>query len=317
MGGPNVERLLVGRVAGRNTCKNTFVRELQDGINELVRLDEMPFVKIHSVNLRPARNLIVSTREARRIQVDRLSISKAVIATAMHELCSGIAVELLGSDDPTSRDSLCRWKRPCETCGGLNWALLTAAALGDVHTITALQRRSSNSDGLKCMSSRGLDIAASQGNFDAVVAFLRANVDPNGMGSCEGHRSNYSALARAGHGGHVKIVDLLLEPIYGVQRKGSAYRTAVVLATRGCRVEDPGRVDIIRSLLVKGEFADIRKLHRDILHEAIYLGREDVVRMVVEYLPCVRVRWRNRQPLQMAVDRGYKNIAQILIEHGA
>jgi hypothetical protein len=36
MGHDNLTRLLVGRVAGPNKCKNKFVQELQDGVDELV-----------------------------------------------------------------------------------------------------------------------------------------------------------------------------------------------------------------------------------------------------------------------------------------
>jgi hypothetical protein len=59
MGKASLRRLLVGRVAGPNHCKSKFVRELQDGIDELAKMDEMAFVKIHSVDFGPVRDRVL------------------------------------------------------------------------------------------------------------------------------------------------------------------------------------------------------------------------------------------------------------------
>jgi hypothetical protein len=103
MGASNIIRLLLGRVAGPNNCKNAFVQELQDGIEELVKTDEMAFVKIDSVHLGPGRTRTVWRKEAHRIQVDRMSILQAIAATVMNIFSPGITQQLLGPENTASR----------------------------------------------------------------------------------------------------------------------------------------------------------------------------------------------------------------------
>jgi hypothetical protein len=146
MGIRDVTRLLLGRVAGPNNCKNAFVQELQDGIGELVRTDEMAFVKIHSVHFGPGRIRTAWSKEAHRIQIDHLSILQAVAATAMHNLNLVVMVQLLGPENRASRYWIDGIENQDRSCSGLNWALMTATLLGDIDTIKALLKRSSNTD---------------------------------------------------------------------------------------------------------------------------------------------------------------------------
>lgn len=318
MGIRNVTRLLLGRVAGRNHCKNVFVQELQDAIDELAKVDEMAFVKIDSVHLGPGRIRTVWRKEAHHVQVDHLSILQAVAATAIDTFSPWVMVQLLGPENAASR----HWVRECEgqdrSCSGLNWALLTAALLGDTDTIKALLKRSSNTGGQQNILNRGLELAASHGNFDAVVLLLEANADPNAGTTCKGHLCGGDAFRKACVAGHEKIVNLFLESGHGVKRNGSTYEDAVLRAARGYRSEDHGHVEIVKILLAKGEFANLGRLQRQIIGEACYWGREDVLRLVLENVASVQFRWRSWQtPLDVAIARKHENIGQILLAHKA
>lgn len=318
MGIRNVTRLLLGRVAGPNHGKNVFVQELQDAIDELAKMDEMAFVKIDSVHLGPGRIRTVWRKEAHHIQVDRLSILQAVAATAIDTFTLRVTVQLLGPENAASR----RWVPECggqdRSCSGLNWALLTAALLGDTDTIKALLKRSSNTDKQQNILNRSLELAASHGNFDAVVLLLEANADPNARTTCKGHLCGVNAFREACMAGHEKIVNLLLEPGHGVKRKGSTYEDAILKAAHGYRSEDHGHVEIVKLLLAKGEFANLARLRCNIIGEACLWGREDVLRLVLENVPSVRFHWRSWQtPMDIATARKHENIVQILLAHEA
>jgi hypothetical protein len=114
----------------------------------------------------------------------------------------------------------------------------------------------------------GIKLAPSQGNFDAVVALIEAHANPTTIGICKGHRCGSSAFGQACQEGHQKIVNPFLEPRHGAERKGSKYDDAVLKAARGHRDENHRHVEILKSLLAKGEFTDLRKLQRDIVGEA-------------------------------------------------
>jgi hypothetical protein len=196
-------------------------------------------------------------------------------------------------------------------CSGFKWALLTAAYLGDTHTIKALLQRELDAGVPEGLLNTGLEIAASRGNFEAVVAFGES-VDPNEQGSCEGHPSiSGSAFGQACMAGHETIVNLFLQPCYGVEKKGPAYEFAILRAARGWG-NGHDHLEIIRSLLAQGEFTNLRKLQREILDEACYWGREDVVRMVIKD---VQVRWRGQTPLQIVTSEGYESIVQVHLAH--
>jgi hypothetical protein len=307
MGYDNLTRLLVGRVTGRNKCKNKFVQELQDGVDELVRTDEMAFVKIHQVHLGRGRDQTSWTREPQRIPLDRPLILQAVVVTAMHMFCRRDVLLFLGPDDP-DRD---------KPCSGSNWALLTAAFLGDTPTIKALMKRSPNADRPEGLLNRALETAAVVGKVDAVVTFLEANVDPNKQGFCKGRPGSCRALGYACLGGNGNTVDLLLQPFYKVEKKGQAYEGAFFQAIRGPGEDGHGHLRILRSLFANGNFTHPRTLRRNIFGEACFWGREDVVRMVIRDLPQLPLAWRGRRPLDIASSRGHMNIVQILLAHEA
>jgi hypothetical protein len=309
MGHDNLTRLLVGRVAGRSKCKNKFVQELQDGVDELVQTDEMAFVKIHQVYLGRGRDQTSWTREPQRIPLDRLLILQAVVVTAMQMFCRHDVLLFLGPDDP-DRD---------KPCSGSNWALLTAAFLGDTPTIKALMKRSPNADRPEGLLNRALETAAVVGKVDAVVTFLEANVDPNKQGFCKGRLGSCRALGYACLGGNGNIVDLLLQPCYKVEKQGRAYEDAFFKTIRGPGEGDHGRLRILQSLFANGKFTYPKTLRNNILGEACLRGREDVVRMVIRDLPELPLtwRWRGWRPLDIASSRGHMNIVQILLAHEA
>jgi hypothetical protein len=156
MGTSNVTRLLLGKVAGPNNCKNAVVQELQDGIEEFVKMDEMAFVKIDSVHLGPGRIRTVWRKEAYRIQVDHMSILQAIAATVMKIFSTCITRQLLGPENTASRHWVNGYGGQDRSCSGLNWAFLTAALLGDIDTIKALLKRSSNTDRQNNILNKGL-----------------------------------------------------------------------------------------------------------------------------------------------------------------
>jgi ankyrin repeat protein len=306
MGHDNLKQLLVGRVAGQNKCKNKFVQELQDGVDELIQTNEMAFVKIHQVRLR-GRDRASWTREPQRIPLDRLLILQAVVVTAIHMFYRHDVLLFLGPDD-SDRD---------KPCSGSNWALLTAAFLGDTPTIKALMKRSPNADRPEGLLNRALETAAAAGKVDAVATFLEANVDPNKQGFCKGRPGSCRTLGYACLGGHGTIVDLLLQPCHMVEKQGRAYEDAFFKTIRGPGEGDHGRLRILQSLFANGKFTHPRTLRHNILGEACLWGREDVVRMVIRDLPQLPLAWRGWRPLDIASSRGHMNIVQILLAHEA
>lgn len=238
--------LLLGRVAGPNNGNNQLVQELQDGVNELANMDEMAFVNIHSVHLGIGRDLTLWTRETHRIQVDHQLIRQVVAATVMHVFSLFVVVQLLGPPDSPPRSWVREGENMDRPYSGLDWALLTAAFLGNVRITKALLGRSQGNDRPDGLLSTGLEVAASQGHFDTVVAFLEGSVNPNEKGSCKGFPSACgNALVQACTEGHEKIVDLLLEPRYGIKKKGLQYEKAVLNAARGRPDEGHGYIRIL------------------------------------------------------------------------
>jgi hypothetical protein len=78
-------------------------------------MDEMAFVKMHSLNFGPTSDWTLWTRETQHIQVDRLLIFQTVAPTVMHILSPPyvVLVELPAPGNPVEDRS----------CSGLNWAL--------------------------------------------------------------------------------------------------------------------------------------------------------------------------------------------------
>jgi hypothetical protein len=98
------------------------VQDARDGVDELMKMDEMAFMKTHSVNFGPISDRALWIRETQRIQVDRFLILQTVVATVMHMFNPYVVlVELLGPGNLAEDRS----------CSGPGWALLTAAFLRD------------------------------------------------------------------------------------------------------------------------------------------------------------------------------------------
>jgi len=93
----SLSRLLLGRIASPNKFARTkFVQEARDEVDDLAKMDEMVFVKIHSLNFGPISDPTSWTRETQRIQVDHLLILWTVGAPVMHMLSPYVVlVELL------------------------------------------------------------------------------------------------------------------------------------------------------------------------------------------------------------------------------
>jgi hypothetical protein len=97
----------------------------------------------------------------------------------MHVFSLFVVVQLLGPADSPSRS----WVRGDENMdrpySGLDWALLTAAFLGSAGITKAPPGRSQGNDRPDGLLNTGLEVAASQGHFDTVVAFLEGSINPN------------------------------------------------------------------------------------------------------------------------------------------
>jgi hypothetical protein len=145
---------------------------------------------------------------------------------------------------------------------------------------------------------------------------MEANADPTTVSICKGHWSGVSAFGQACQVGHQKIVNLFLEPRHGVERKGSVYDDVALRAARGRYDRSHSYAEILKLLLAKGEFTNLRKLQREIIGESCYWGKEDVLRLVLEDFPSVRFPWRCAQtPIDVAIARKDETIVQILLAH--
>jgi hypothetical protein len=138
-----------------------------------------------TVHLSLGRDLTLWTRETHRIQVDHQLIRQVVAATVMHVFSLFVVVQLLGPPDSPPRSWVREGENMDRPYSGLDWALLTAAFLGNVRITKALLGRSQGNDRPDGLLSTGLEVAASQGHFDTVVAFLEGSANRISLCTCE------------------------------------------------------------------------------------------------------------------------------------
>ena len=141
------------------------MQELQGGVDELVRMDEMAFVEIHSVRLGLGWDRTSLTQVSERIEVDRQLVSQAVAANVVRILGSSYVVTLLGPEDSKLPHRVRGDEKIDRPYRGLDWALLTAAFLGTTHVLKALLERSHDIDRSEGLLNTALEIAVSQGKI--------------------------------------------------------------------------------------------------------------------------------------------------------
>ena len=66
-----------------------------------------------------------------------------------------------------------------------------------------------------------------------------------------------------------------------------------------------------------GEFTDPAQLRYNTIGEVCYWGSEDTVRKVLQDQINLRVLWKGRTPLRVAIAEGHKSIVQLLLANGA
>ena len=119
---------------------------------------------------------------------------------------------------------------------------------GGPYTIKAMLGRSSDTNLPEGLLNTGLQVTVLQGNFEAV-----------GHVRHKKYRSKQDGFLQRPSECHESIVDLLLQPCYGVEKSGPAYEGAALQVGRGWG-EGRGRVKIVPSLLASGEFTDLAQL---------------------------------------------------------
>ena len=143
-------------------------------------------------------------------------------------------------------------------------------------------------------------VAVCIGDLGKVKAFLERGIDINAKDT-----NNRTALHYAAEEGHKKIVELLLAHGADLNASTSYGRTAAELAM------SRGHTEIVKLLVSKG--ADISPLHL-----AIYLKDVAKARSLIESGADVNKRTPyGTNPLQRAVDAGFKDIAELLVAKGA
>ena len=168
--------------------------------------------------------------------------------------------------------------------------------------------------------------AAEEGNADEVRRLLSSGlVDANRMGSVErvlvlgsGGRKvtktvSSTPLCEAARGGHIEVVELLLE--YGAKTGvlGEDSSTPLHLAA------SKGHTAVVKLLLDKGANSNcVNEREETPLYKAAVGGYVQVVKLLLDRGADIQMtdKWKNT-PLHLAARFGHKEVAKLLLDRGA
>ncbi|MEE9271578.1 MAG: ankyrin repeat domain-containing protein, partial [Candidatus Krumholzibacteria bacterium] len=159
---------------------------------------------------------------------------------------------------------------------------------------------------------RGVHRAAEEGNLQVVQQLLGAGVDPNADGDCA------RLLSRLVYKNHFDVMAALLErggdPNPQVRpNQGRATSPLIVATTRR-------NAAMVRLLLEHGAEVNYKdeKYERRALHHAAADGLLDIAKILIEHgADLDAVNYQGKTPLDMAIDRGRTQVAELLREAGA
>ncbi|KAM6537139.1 hypothetical protein FALCPG4_003085 [Fusarium falciforme] len=156
--------------------------------------------------------------------------------------------------------------------------------------------------------SNALQAASSGGHLEVVQLLLDKGADVNAQG---GHFSN--ALQAASSGSHLEVVQLLLDKGADVNAQGGQFGNALQASSSGSRLE------VVQLLLDKG--ADVNAQGGPLgnaLQAALFGGHLEVVQLLLDKGADVNAQGGQfGNALQAASERGHLEVVQLLLDKGA
>ncbi|KAG9849172.1 Pfs, NACHT and ankyrin domain protein, partial [Aureobasidium melanogenum] len=151
--------------------------------------------------------------------------------------------------------------------------------------------------------------ASSKGDLEIVKLLLREGADVNARGG------KYDwALCAAAYRGHINVVRVLLDKGASINAQGKGYGTAL------CAASSAGKLMIVRLLLREGANVNAPggEYYDNALCAAAYHGHINVVRVLLENGAVAGPpTWPYWYALDDAIQKGNKDIAELLLEEGA
>ena len=193
-------------------------------------------------------------------------------------------------------------------------AMVAAAYLGDVALIRHLIDQGADVNAESKYYEPPLQQAAMMGHYDAVLLLLESGANVQHIVPAAGGAQGDSnrALGKACSGGHQRVVFLLLEEKYGLERRKGTMRHAIVDAARG------GHTKLVEALLESWEFRKAGKAKSKCFTIAVQNGHEPLARQLLTHgvsLDNVK-KDPNKTILEMAACTGKVSIVRLLLENG-
>ena len=264
---------------------------IKDGIEELFDPEKPHFLRW--INIRDMDSYRLSYWETHQEQHEAAPMYYAAFC-GLSDL-----VEKLIGEHPEHVNTI---GGPCGT------AFHAAARMNRLKVIQILLRHGADVNALGLYGRNPLHFASLWGHLEIVQWLLEYGVDVNSK-----NETGWTSLHLAVESGHFERVKTLMKQNADSNARDDTGSTPLHLASLY------GHVDIARLLLNHG--ADLKARDNDQLtplHEASISGNLDAARPLLEYRADVDARdEQGRTAYQIASDRVYDEIAQLLLAHGA
>jgi ankyrin repeat protein len=163
-----------------------------------------------------------------------------------------------------------------------------------------------NAQGGPDLDGNALQAASNRGHKDIVQLLLERGADVNAQGEF-----GETALEGASEKGHKEVVKLLLERGADVNAQGGLKGNALTAASY------EGHDEVVQLLLEGG--ADVNAqcgIYTTALQAASYQGHFGTVQLLLQSGAEVNDKLRNHDALEVASERGRKDIVKLLLDHG-
>ena len=229
-----------------------------------------------------------------QIDISENDILQAVCEAAVTHLGSSKVAKEMGDSKSDEHDLL------VDDLGDL---LVVVAFLGNLDLTKRLLLKGASVNHRSLFFGTPLQAAASQGRRVVVVYLLGHRARVNSETGVD-----FTALGACARQGHLSIVSLLLQPVYGFKKSGSSYQQAIYSATRG------GHTDVVGYLIRKSALRDDLRVRYEVLFLASGLGNLQMVEMLLDTGFAVEKEiLAYKSPLERAAEHGHESIVSLLL----